>query len=308
MSFDLRTLQPADRERLRALLQHPSLAGEFDEFQGPHGLEHKLADPRLIPESIRLAWDGGEPVGFAFVWLLPQREGTWAMSRVAVIAAQRRRGIGTALARDLVAFVRTRVPSGARIPMALSAWMPSPQAEALAAKLGFAHERWFWLMERPRGAVPAPAWPAGIETRGFEGGERAIADWTQAYNASFASHYRSVNATAETTRRLVSAPGFRSDGVILAYRDGRCVGFCRDELYPSRGEIGVIGTTPDARGIGLGRALLRWGVAWLETHSSAPVTLLVDGENERALSLYRSERFEVARTRRIWGRELEGVT
>jgi ribosomal protein S18 acetylase RimI-like enzyme len=35
------------------------------------------------------------------------------------------------------------------------------------------------------------------------------------------------------------------------------------------------------------------------------VTLVVDGENEGALRLYRSEGFEVTRTRRLWGRALD---
>jgi len=43
-------------------------------------------------------------------------------------------------------------------------------------------------------------------------------------------------------------------------------------------------------------------VRWLEEHAPGPVTLLVDGDNENALGLYRSEGFEIARTRRIWGR------
>ena len=35
------------------------------------------------------------------------------------------------------------------------------------------------------------------------------------------------------------------------------------------------------------------------------MTLLVDGDNEGALALYRSEGFAVSRTRRIWGRVIE---
>ena len=64
---------------------------------------------------------------------------------------------------------------------------------------------------------------------------------------------------------------------------------------------------PAARGIGLGRALLRWGVAWLERESALPVTLMVDGANEGALALYRSEGFAVTRTRRAWARPGNGT-
>ena len=68
------------------------------------------------------------------------------------------------------------------------------------------------------------------------------------------------------------------------------------------GEIAVLGTVPEARRIGLGRALLRWGVAWLEIHDAPRITLLVDGDNEQALVLYLSEEFHVARTREVWAK------
>src|SRR5262245_9340868 len=126
------------------------------------------------------------------------------------------------------------------------------------------------------------------------------ADWNRAYNESFAENYRFVPSPMSNVRALLKKPGFRTDGVLLAYRDGELAGFCRNELFATRGEIGTLGTLRAARGIGLGRALLRWGVAWLERESPHPVTLLVDGDNEEALSLYRSEGFEVTRRRHLW--------
>jgi ribosomal protein S18 acetylase RimI-like enzyme len=101
-------------------------------------------------------------------------------------------------------------------------------------------------------------------------------------------------------RALVQKAGFRADGIVIAYRDGEVAGFCRNELFAARGEIGTVGTLPAARGIGLGRALLRWGVAWLERETPHPITLLVDGDNEGALGLYRSEGFEITRRRHLW--------
>ena len=167
---------------------------------------------------------------------------------------------------------------------------------------GFRRVRTFWMMERPRGPVPEPEWPAGVRLQFHDGSERNYRDITDAYNDSFAKHYHSPVTTAAETRALFTRPGFRNDGYVLAYRAETCVGFCRCELLPGRGEIGILGTTQAARGIGLGRALLRWGVAWLEREAAERVTLLVDGENENALRLYRSEGFEVARTRAVFSR------
>ncbi len=298
MPHDLRPYAPTDAPILRALTADASIAPQFDKFQGEHGLEHKLADPRLDRDALRLAFVDGEPAGFGLAWKLPAGTGHWAMLRVAVREPYRRRGLGAALAREVIAHL-DRTASGP-LELAGSAWMPSEAAERLAAKLGGEHERWFWMMERPRGAVSEPTWPAGVTTRTFDGSETLLNEWTDVYNDSFARHYRWVRADVAITRQLVTDPTFRADGLVLAYRGGRCVGFCRNELHATRGEIGTLGVAHDARGIGLGRALLRWGVGWLERATPLPVTLLVDGENEGALQLYRSEGFAVARTRRIW--------
>lgn len=301
MNVSLRPWTPADLELLRSLLAEPSLSAQFDKFQGAHGLEHKLHDPRLAQHGIRLAFVDGEPAGFALAWVLPNPGVRWFMMRVGVLERFRRRGIGRRLAESLLAFAEED-RGGEPADLAASAWLPNDAAEAFAATLGFTHERWFWLMERPRGATREPAWPAGVETREFDGSEAMLRQWTDVYNDSFASHYRFVLAGLDVARALAADPTFRPDGLLLAYRDGACVGFCRNELHEGRGEIGTLGVGYAARGTGLGRALLRWGVRWLEANASTPVTLLVDGENENALGLYRSEDFAISRTRHIWGR------
>jgi len=233
--------------------------------------------------------------------VLPAGESTWFMLRAGVAERFRRRGIGRSLAQAMLAFTETE-RAGAPAEVAASAWMPNEAADGMAAGLGFVHERWFWLMDRPRGGAPEPEWPEGVTLRTFDRGERMLRDWTDAYNDSFASHFRHVRASIDTARSLAADPAFRPDGLALAYRGGTCVGFCRNHLHAGRGELETLGVVRAARGIGLGRALLRWGVRWLESAAPTPVTLLVDGENEGALALYRSEGFVVSRTRRIWGR------
>jgi ribosomal protein S18 acetylase RimI-like enzyme len=84
------------------------------------------------------------------------------------------------------------------------------------------------------------------------------------------------------------------------------VGYCRNARFGEAGEVALIGVVPEARGIGLGRALLRWGVQWLASQGVEPLYLMVDGENEGALRLYRSEGFGVARTRIHWSRDFTG--
>ena len=89
---------------------------------------------------------------------------------------------------------------------------------------------------------------------------------------------------------------------MLAYDGVTVAGFCRNFVSSSAGEIATLGVAHAYQGRGLGRALLRWGARWLAHRGALPITLLVDGENESALTLYRSEGFRVERTRTMWSR------
>ena len=302
MPTTVRCYRPDDAPALQAMLRAPAIAEQYDLYSGADGVERMLGDPYTPVEGVRLAFVDGEPAGFACAILLPADE-PWTMLRGGVLPRFQRRGVGRALHDAVSAFVReqARVP-GIRSQL-IAAWEPLEAATAVAERFGYAHDRWFWLMRRERaGAPPEPAWPAGVTARAFDGSEAMLADWNTIYNDSFAGHYRFVPSPIEHARDLTRQPGFRADGLLLAYRDGRVAGFCRNVLHATRGEIGTVGTAHAARGIGLGRALLRWGVGWLERESPHPVTLLVDGENEGALSLYRSEGFEVTRTRHLWAK------
>src|SRR6476620_3098554 len=122
----------ADRAVLRALVRDPSIAPQFAAFQGPEGLEHKMADRRLARDGIRLAFVDGEPAGFGVSWLLPKATSIWTMMRIGVLERFRRRGVGTRLGETMLEFARaTAAPTGP-IEVAGSAWVPEAGAEALA--------------------------------------------------------------------------------------------------------------------------------------------------------------------------------
>ena len=301
MATTVRSYRPDDRDALQALLGSPEIAGQYDMYAGEDGVERMLADPYTPADGVRLAFVDGEPAGFACAILLPAADEPWTMLRGGVLPRFQRRGVGRALHDAVSAYVReqTRLP-GVRSQL-VAAWEPLEPATAMAERFGYVHDRWFWLMRRElNGTPPAPAWPEGVTVRTLDGSEAMLADWNAAYNDSFADHYRFVPSPLAHAHQLVKKPGFRPDGLLLAYRGGKVAGFCRNELFPTRGEIGTLGTVHTARGIGLGRALLRWGVGWLERETPHEVTLLVDGENESALRLYRTEGFEVTRSRHLW--------
>jgi mycothiol synthase len=299
---------PCGPERLpdlRALARDSSLAHEFANLQSDAGFDDIMADPMLPPELRWIATVDGAPAGFAFSFLAPTHGGSFAMVRMGVVERHRRRGVATALLQAAAARLMAIRDAHGLQELNLSAWEPNPAAESFAARHGFRHARHFWRMERPLGPVGRPEWPPGVLVRTFDGSERALRDFNDAYNRAFDSHYHYVRSSLEDTRVVTSQRHFRPDGLALAYRDEACVGFCRNARYGDPGEVALIGTVPEARGIGLGRALLRWGVAWLQGDFARPVYLMVDGENESALRLYRSEGFQIALTRVHWSRGID---
>ena len=301
MDILVRPYTPSDDVALLGLLRAPGIRAQYDIYDTPDG-GSRLVDGSYTPrEGVHLAFADGEPAGFACAIILPGPPHPWSLLRGAVLERFRRRGIGRALYAAVRDYALTQPETPGVHEFIVSAWEPFAEAQALADTLGYRHDRWMWLMQRPRGDhSPEPVWPDGIEVRTLDGSDASLADWNDAYNASFVGQYRYVPSPLENVHVLASKPDFRPDAILIAYCDGRVAGFCRNELFSQRGEIGTLGTSPSARGIGLGRALLRWGVGWLERETTLPVTLTVDGQNETALRLYRSEGFEVTRTRRIW--------
>jgi mycothiol synthase len=305
MSVEFRPLLPGDLEALRTVVAHPSLAYEFDTLLEPEVLADKLADPFVDPACTWLGSVDGEPAGFSFAFVLPEPAGNaWAMLRIGVAEPFRRRGLGTALLETMLARLRARSITDGLRELCMSAWLPSDAALAFAARHGFHPARTFWRMERALDPVPSVAWPPGIEARTFAGGDTELADWNEVYNRSFAEHYHFVPSTVEHCRTLAAGGTFLPSGLVLTYRGGACVGFCRNEPAGRTGVVGVLGVVPEARGIGLGRALLRWAVAYFAGKDFERASLIVEGQNESALRLYLSEGFAITRTRETWARPL----
>ena len=293
MSIALHPLAASDLESWRSIAAHPTLAAQFPQLLEPRGPESKLADPFFRPSLCWLACRDGVLVGFLYTFVLEGPAGPWGAMRIGVTGDHRRRGVGSALLERALRGLEDEI---GRAEAAVSAWLPSPGASEFAGRHGFRPDRTFWEMERPPSPAPEVAWPRGVEARNFDSSDRQYQDWCDAYHRSFAENYRPVQVTVEQVRAMLARPTFAPDGVMLAYRDGACVGFCRTSLQPHSGEVAILGVVPEARGIGLGRALLRWGVRWIADAGAATSDLLVDGDNENALRLYRSEGFAVKRT------------
>ncbi len=298
MDIQITPWTTADHDAVRAMVAEPLLRQQFDKLIGPNRVESWLLDPFCDPEMRWIARVDGTPVGFAYAFLLPASSPPWAMLRIAVAPAYRRRGIGTRLLQAHLDAIPRRGPTMREL--CLSAFEPCPEGGAFARHHGFQQVRTFWVMERQVEGLKAPEWPLGIETRLFDGSDEALFGWNESYNDSFSRHYHFVPSTVEECRAEIVLPDFDPTALLLAYEGTRCVGFCRNEVHASDGEIATLAVTHDWQGRGLGRALLRWGAQWLVDQGALPITLMVDGENEQALRLYRSEGFEISKTRPVW--------
>lgn len=300
-----RPYRPDDGAAFHALLRDPSLAAEFGWLQENHELDDPTHHPFAGPAGAWVADEAGELAGFSTAVRFASPRGDWALLRVGVHERYRRRGLGRALLEAArVSLLGRGEP--AEFELKISYWDPNPNGEAFTRAMGFMHDRYFWNMDRPSRVPPTVVWPVGIEPRAFDSSPRAFQDWNDCSNAAFANNAMSAMSTVEQCRMLSQQSHFRPAGLLLAYRDGRCVGFCRCALHPELGDLDVLGVVPEARGIGLGRGLVRWGTTWLLEQNAPNVRLTVDGENTRALELYRSEGFEIVKTRRIWKTTLGG--
>jgi len=185
----------------------------------------------------------------------------------------------------------------------MAATLPNEAAAAFAKRMGFAPVRQFWLMERPAGAIAEPEWPDGLRLEQYRG-RHELSRWVDVFNRSWLEAWHGITATESDVAHQLDTGVVRADGMYFAREGGADVGFVRLALHEGRGEVAVIGVVPEWRRRGLGRAMLRFGGRWLLEHGAARVTLSVDGENERALALYRDEGYEVVETRQLWEREL----
>lgn len=88
-------------------------------------------------------------------------------------------------------------------------------------------------------------------------------------------------------------------GFLVAEREGSVLGYVVADVMPNHGrDIGHIkdlAVAPEARGLGLGRHILRRGLISLSFSGAAVVKLEVRAGNDPAMSLYRDVGFDPAR-------------
>lgn len=215
-----------------------------------------------------------------------------------VVPQFRRTGVGRALAEAVL-------QSFADVP--LTAWSHGnhPGAARLAEVLGFERTRDLWVMRRPLSPehpLPEISPAGGIVVRPFRPGEDEEA--FLAVNAeAFADHPEQGGMTRDDLEERVAEPWFDPAGFFMAEPEDAptheanaavespsLLGFHwtkvhRDE-HPPVGEVYVVGVSPAAQGLGLGKLLTLTGLHHLQEQGLGEVILYVEADNAPAIRVY----------------------
>lgn len=224
---------------------------------------------------------------------------------VIVAPEHRRRGVGTALVAEGLAIERER----GRPNLLMGPVAGDAGTEAFLRRLSFAYHSSVWRLDLAGDAgVPAPSFPEGVVARSFEAGDEAA--YVDVFNAAFADHPTPLVLTEDIAAFITGHPEFTpADFVVLSRVEepGRFIGFCETHAIREtadgpmvEGEVDLIGVRPEWQGQGLGRELLRWGVARLRSLGVRAVFLTVNVTNERALGLYERHGFQKTREKPRW--------
>lgn len=224
-------------------------------------------------------------------------------AEVAVDPAARGRGRGTALVRAAI-----------DRQGAVWAYGDLPAARAVAARLGLVPTRVLLQMRRPLPLEPSgAAVPAGVRIRTFEPG-RDEESFLRVNGRAFAGHPEQGRLDLAGLREEMSQDWFDPAGFFLAVTDpgDRLLGFHWTKVHPQDrsaagagpggpvGEIYVLGVDPEAGVRGLGGVLADAGLRHLGAAGLTSVLLYVEGDNERALRLYRRSGFTVHLTNVVY--------
>jgi ribosomal protein S18 acetylase RimI-like enzyme len=166
---------------------------------------------------------------------------------------------------------------------------------------GYAYRRsGFDLRRGLEPPLAPPNWPSRIAVARFRPGEDAEAVHALVYvDAAWGAVPGHHERTLESWRTNLK-PDARG---WVARRDERPVGWVLGRVFgDGRGWVEQIAVARSDRGLGLGRALLLHSLAELCSLGATSLALGVQGDNENAISLYRSVGFELDREWRTYSR------
>lgn len=236
-----------------------------------------------------VALDGDTIVGY--LDLAPATDDDPAMVELVVHPQRRRRGIGSAMAREALAAGGDHTRIWAHGNLA--------PARATAKSLGLEAARELLQMRRPLADLPAPRAADGVRIDTYRGPDDDE-ELLRVNNAAFSWHPEQGGWTEAEIAERRAEPWFDPDGLFLAFdeKTGELLGFHWTKVHnEGLGEVYVVGVDPAAQGRGIGAALTLIGLHHLAErlsgNSQSTVMLYVEADNSAAVNTYRRLGFEV---------------
>lgn len=168
--------------------------------------------------------------------------------------------------------------------------------------LSFVVERYAFLLVRYLDQIPNFQLSDGYELKDFIKGQDEET-WCKVRNASFAKLQGSETPISlEMVSKMITEADHIEGGMKILYHNQTPVGVVRgsDDEYEDEPimNIGPVAIVPKYQGKGLGRVLIRAALKFAKDKGYSKAILSVNGENERAKTLYEQEGFS----------QVEGVT
>ncbi|HEY8173379.1 MAG TPA: mycothiol synthase [Dehalococcoidia bacterium] len=281
-------LEDPHLEELPPLLEAASYADGHE----PIG-EHKFLRLRRGEDLAvaLLAYEHGALTGYAHTVTYGEEGARRVSCEFVVHPEQRGRGIG---GRLLAAAIETAQSQGAS-KIDVWAYNDSSVSARMAGAYGFTPARRLLHLHRHLTAATFEVAPSGVDIRSFVPGvddER----WLELNNRIFRGHPENGAWTIDDLHARMAQPWFDANDLLMLEIEGVLAGFCwlKVEQRGDAGRVGeiyVVGTAPECRGMGLGRFLVGRALAHLRERDVQLAAIYVDESNRAALALYEQAGF-----------------
>lgn len=278
--IDVRPVVTTDRPAVRDIWLRAISDGELPGFEAGD-VDFLLSRLDADDSDMLVATVAGHVVGFVHTH-----------ARVLVVAPNHRR---FAIGKRLVEAGEARA---AVLVEPFQLWLPddNPGARAFLDAVDFAYTTSLWDMRLdPAIEIPPPSFPPELDL--IPVNRIDLDAYVAMFNRAFADHPSPLFSTPAIVAWAHGQPGFDPStvNVLIDRASGELAGMIRVRPETFGGEVALIGLVPEWRGRGLGRELLRWGIARVRRTGPGAVTLSVEAANPAALALY--ERTGFVRTR-----------
>jgi mycothiol synthase len=241
-------------------------------------------DADLEQDFAVIVADGDEIA--AYLSLVSDPPHTIVFSVGGVALSHHGRGLGAAIVRDVERRAKRFVamaPADERVVLHVGALSDEPRFSSLLEAHGFAEVRRLWSMQIRFDGTQTPPDPLpGIEIRPLRPGEERAA--YEGLAEAFQDHWGGPFESKERwLRQHVHGQDFDPGLWRMAWREqhlvGALIGVLSASQKPDLGYVALLGVRAEARGRGVGEALLRSSFAGFQERGKLGVLLLVDSES-----------------------------